>query len=137
MKQISELIKKAEVARLTSYSPYSSFSVGAALITEDGRIFTGSNIENAAFSPSCCGERVAFYKAISSGERHFKAIAIVGGKSKERPEKICPPCGVCRQVMLEFCSQSDFKIIMAINENNYITKTLKELMPNSFDKSDL
>ena len=120
-----KLIEKAKEAKLSSYSPYSNFRVGAALLTKSGKIYMGCNIENGAYSPSCCAERVAFYKAISEGEQEFEAIAVVGDNEP------CYPCGVCRQVMREFCSD-DFKIYMLENENK-IEYTLKEILPYSFE----
>jgi cytidine deaminase len=129
-----ELIKTAIEARKRAYAPYSGFLVGAALLTADGRVFTGCNIENAAFTPTNCAERTAFFKAVSEGVRAFEAIAVVGGKGEE-PSEFCAPCGVCRQVMAEFCSP-DFRIVLG-NENNQTVYTLSELLPASFSKSDL
>lgn len=129
-----ELIKTAIEARKCAYAPYSGFFVGAALLTADGRVFTGCNIENAAFTPTNCAERTAFFKAVSEGVRAFEAIAVVGGKGEE-PSEFCAPCGVCRQVMAEFCSP-DFRVILG-NENNQTVYTLSELLPASFSKSDL
>ena len=133
----SELIRIALEARKNSYSPYSGFSVGAALLCKDGSVFTGCNIENSAFSPTNCAERTAFFKAVSEGEREFVKIAVVGGDSDdEAPQNYCPPCGVCRQVMKEFCS-SDFEIIMAKSDDDYKIMTLSELLPASFDKREV
>ena len=129
-----ELIKTAIEARKCAYAPYSGFFVGAALLAADGRVFTGCNIENAAFTPTNCAERTAFFKAVSEGVRAFEAIAVVGGKGEE-PSEFCAPCGVCRQVMAEFCSP-DFRVILG-NENNQTVYTLSELLPASFSKSDL
>jgi cytidine deaminase len=129
-----ELIKTAIEARKRAYAPYSGFSVGAALLTADGRVFTGCNIENAAFTPTNCAERTAFFKAVSEGVRAFEAIAVVGGKGEE-PSEFCAPCGVCRQVMAEFCSP-DFRIILG-NEKNQTVYTLSELLPASFSTADL
>ena len=129
-----ELIKTAIEARKRAYAPYSGFLVGAALLTADGRVFTGCNIENAAFTPTNCAERTAFFKAVSEGVRAVEAIAVVGGKGEE-PSEFCAPCGVCRQVMAEFCSP-DFRVILG-NENNQTVYTLSELLPASFSKSDL
>ena len=132
-----ELIEKALEARKLSYSPYSGFSVGAALLCDDGSVFTGCNIENSAFSPTVCAERTAFFKAVSEGKKSFVKIAVVGGKSDiETPENYCSPCGVCRQVMKEFCS-SDFEIIMAKNADDYKIMTLSDLLPASFDKREV
>ena len=129
-----KLIKTAIEARKRAYAPYSGFFVGAALLAADGRVFTGCNIENAAFTPTNCAERTAFFKAVSEGVRAFEAIAVVGGKGEE-PSEFCAPCGVCRQVMAEFCSP-DFRVILG-NENNQTVYTLSELLPASFSKSDL
>ncbi len=133
----SDLINLALEARKMSYSPYSGFSVGAALLCKDGTVFTGCNIENSAFSPTNCAERTAFFKAISEGKRYFEKIAVVGGNSKEDiPENYCPPCGVCRQVMKEFCL-SDFEIIIAKNPEDFKVMTLSEILPLSFDKREV
>ena len=121
----SELIKLAEKARETAYAPYSGFFVGAALLCADGSVYTGCNVENASFSPTCCAERVAIFKAISDGKRDFEAIAVVGGK--DDTQQACYPCGVCRQVMSEFCG-TDFKIITTDSET-----ALSELLPKSFN----
>lgn len=128
---ITELIKKALKARKFSYVPYSGYTVGAALLTEEGKIYTGCNIENAAYGPTNCGERTAFFKAISEGERNFKAIAICGGKKDKMPESYAYPCGVCRQVMKEFCKE-DFQIIVAKSLEEYEVYTLAELLPHGF-----
>lgn len=133
----TELIKLAIEARKMSYSPYSGFSVGAALLCKDGTVYTGCNIENSAFSPTNCAERTAFFKAVSEGRKEFIKIAVAGGISdKDIPEYHCPPCGVCRQVMKEFCS-SDFEIIMAKNTDDYKVMTLSDLLPESFDKREV
>ncbi|MBQ2530422.1 MAG: cytidine deaminase [Treponema sp.] len=128
------LIEKALSMLEYSYAPYSNFKVGAALLTEDGKIYTGCNIENVAFGPSNCAERTAIFKAVSEGERKFSAIAIVGGPNG-KTESFCAPCGVCRQVMAEFCKR-DFKIIMAKNVDEYKIMTLEELLPESFNPQD-
>lgn len=124
------LIKMANEARSRSYTPYSAFSVGAALLCADGDVFTGANIENASYTPTVCAERVAFFSAIHAGKKDFTAIAIVGGKSKDSPDELCPPCGVCLQVMSEFCS-GDFKIILGDGKSAR-TLTLDELLPHRF-----
>ncbi len=127
---VKDLINKAIEARKFSYSPYSGFQVGAALLCKDGTVYTGCNVENAAYGPSNCAERTAIFKAVSEGKREFEKIAIVGGMEGE---SVAPaPCGVCRQVMSEFCDPS-FEIIMAKNEEDYETATLGELLPRSFD----
>lgn len=125
-----ELFEEAKKVQQNSYSPYSNFKVGAALLTENGYIYKGCNVENIAFSPSCCAERVAFYKAISEGEKNFKKIAIVGNDINEP----CFPCGVCRQIMVEFCDE-DFEIIVN-SKKGLKSYKLKELMPYAFDKLD-
>ena len=130
------LIQNALDARKQSYSPYSEFKVGAALLTKTGKIYKGCNVENAAYTPTNCAERTAFFKAVSEGEREFEAIAIVGG-AEENPTEFVYPCGVCRQVMMEFCNPKEFKIIVAISEDNYVEKTLEELFPNGFGPESL
>ena len=133
---LKELVKYALSMRKMSYTPYSHFSVGAALLSKDGQIFTGCNIENAAFTPSNCAERTAFFKAVSEGVKEFKAIAISGGFADKDPDSFCPPCGVCRQVMSEFCTD-DFLIILVKSETEYKTYTLLELLPERFGPKDL
>ncbi|MCD7841530.1 MAG: cytidine deaminase [Lachnospiraceae bacterium] len=173
--QDQELIKKAFEARQRAYVPYSHFSVGAALETEDGQIFLGCNIENASYTPTICAERTAFFKAVSEGNRSFRQIAIVGGYSKDAKGKasaggsapsrcfgeetmsdegrksagasaaevemeldsFAPPCGVCRQVMAEFCDPENFRIILARSLQDYQSYTLKELLPLNFGPKDL
>ena len=118
-------------ARKSSYSPYSGFKVGAALLASSGKIYTGCNIENAAYTPTVCAERVAFFKAVSEGETEFIAIAIAGGAG-DYPDGECPPCGVCRQVMMEFCDPDTFKVLLAKSDTEYTALTLKELLPYGF-----
>ncbi|MBQ1194039.1 MAG: cytidine deaminase [Lachnospiraceae bacterium] len=132
----NELIKEALEARKMSYSPYSKYKVGAALLTKDGKVYRGCNIENAAYTPTNCAERTAFFKALSEGEHDFESIAVVGGYG-DIPEGYAYPCGVCRQVMMEFCDSKTFKVITAISENEYIEKTLEELLPLGFGPSNL
>lgn len=129
---ISELIKEAYEAKKHSYAPYSQFHVGAALLTKDGRIYRGCNIENAAYSPTNCAERTAFFKAVSEGEREFSAIAIAGEK-----EEYLAPCGVCRQVMAEFCDPGQFQIILAKSKDDYKVYALQELLPECFSAKSL
>ncbi|WBY63584.1 MAG: Cytidine deaminase [Thermocaproicibacter melissae] len=126
------LADAAAEARKRAYAPYSGFSVGAALLTEQGKIYTGCNVENAAFTPGCCAERTAFFKAVSEGEHDFAGIAIVGGKTGEEPSAICPPCGVCRQVMQEFCDPQTFRIILPSGSEKWEVYTLAELLPLGF-----
>lgn len=131
-----ELIKQAFEARKMSYSPYSQFAVGAALLCKDGRVYSGCNIENAAYTPTNCAERTAFFKAVSEGEREFVKIAIVGGKGEEITD-YCAPCGVCRQVMMEFVNPTEFQILLARSETNYKVYTLEELFPMGFGPENL
>ena len=128
-----ELVLRAVTAREKAYAPYSGFCVGAALLTESGKVYTGCNIENAAYGPSNCAERTAIFKAVSEGCKEFDAIAVVGGLDKNVID-FCPPCGVCRQVMAEFCKK-DFKIIIARTVKDYRIFTLAELLPESFSLS--
>jgi len=128
---IRNLIRQACLAMERAYTPYSGFKVGAALMTMKQKIYTGCNIENAAYSPSNCAERTAFFKAISEGEKDFAAIAIVGGKDGFL-EDYCPPCGVCRQVMREFVDPRKFLVILAKSEEDYVVYLLEELLPLSF-----
>ena len=131
-----QLCMAAQTMRDKAYAPYSNFTVGAALLGESGTVYTGCNIENAAFSPTVCAERVAFFKAISEGEKDFIAIAIAGG-SGDSPNSECPPCGVCRQVMAEFCDPHTFKVFLAKSETDYIPLTLNELLPYGFGKGNI
>ena len=125
-----DLLQLAEEARAASYSPYSDFSVGAALLAQNGRVFCGCNIENASFSPTCCAERVAIFKAVSEGVRDFEAIAIVGGHATTLAP-FCSPCGVCRQVLAEFCSDS-LRVVLADADGSPVELTLGELLPKRF-----
>ena len=136
--QINEkyLIEQAIEARSHAYTPYSHFQVGAALLTKQGKVYKGCNIENAAYTPSNCAERTAIFKAVSEGEREFAAIAIVGSMEGESNTLPTGPCGVCRQVMAEFCSL-DMPVIIAKSPADYITMTLGELLPLSFGPSNL
>ena len=129
------LVKKAIEAREKSYSPYSYFAVGAALLTDSGKVYTGANIESSSYSPTVCAERVAFFTAVHNGERNFKKIAIVGAGSGEEINAIAAPCGVCRQVMAEFCSE-DFEILL-YNGTQIKVYKLGELLPISFTKKNL
>ncbi len=130
-----ELIKKAKKAAENSYSPYSGYTVGAALLTKDGRVFTGCNIENAAYSPTNCAERTAVFKAVSEGVREFEKIAVVGGYRLDFKDYFAP-CGVCRQVLREFCDE-DFVILLGKNADEYKRLTLKELLPCSFSNESM
>lgn len=132
------LIREALEARLKAYTPYSHYKVGAALLTSDGQIIRGCNIENAAFSPTVCAERTAFFKAVSDGITSFSKIAIVGGPDTETYSltDYAFPCGVCRQVMREFCSEK-FEVIIAKSEDEFKSYTLAEILPNSFGPDKL
>jgi cytidine deaminase len=131
-----ELVNLAKEARSHAYVPYSGFSVGAALLCKDGKIYQGCNIENAAFGPTVCAERTAFFKAVYDGERDFEAIAVVGGRAGEEITGLFPPCGVCRQVMREFCDL-DFKLYLGREDNRWEERTLGELLPMSFSPADM
>ena len=133
----NELIKAALKARENSYSPYSHFKVGAALLCKDGSIYQGCNIENAAYTPTICAERTAIFKAVSDGKRGFQAIAIVGGRENAKELDYCAPCGVCRQVMMEFTDAKEFVILLARSENDYKKFTLEELFPEGFGAEQL
>lgn len=130
----SELMSLAVKARENSYSPYSNFCVGAALLAKNGKVYLGCNIENSAFGPSICAERVAIFKAVSEGVKEFEAIAIIGGKVGDKGG-LASPCGVCRQVMAEFCDE-DFKLVLG-DENNVEEYTLKTLLPLAFTPKNL
>ncbi len=131
-----ELVNLAIEAREHAYVPYSGFAVGAALLTKDGKVYQGCNIENSAFGPTNCAERTAFFTAVYQGERDFEAIAIVGGREGKPVSELCAPCGVCRQVMREFC-KNDFKIYLSKGDGEVLTYTLSDLLPLSFSKDDL
>ena len=132
-----ELIGNAMAAMKNAYSPYSHFKVGAALLTKEGKVFQGCNIENAAYTPSNCAERTAFFKAVSEGEFDFAAIAIVGGPADAQELEFCAPCGVCRQVMMEFCDYNNFEIILGKSPEEYKVMSLAELLPMGFGPADL
>ena len=133
---VKELIQFAYEAQSRSYSPYSGFATGAALEADNGRIFLGCNIENAAYSPTNCAERTAFFKAVSEGVRTFSRIAIVGNYPG-REGDYCAPCGVCRQVMAEFCDPETFQVILARSPEEYKVYLLKDLLPVGFGPSNL
>ena len=125
-----ELVRQALAAMKFAYVPYSGFTVGAALLTKSGKVYLGCNIENAAYGPSNCAERTAIFKAVSEGEREFSAIAVVGGKDGDAAD-IFPPCGVCRQVMQEFCGP-DFPVYMGRGDGSYVAVRLEDLLPYGF-----
>jgi len=133
----AELILEAKKARERAYVPYSHFKVGAALLTKSGKLYHGCNIENAAYTPTNCAERTAFFKAVYDGEREFAKIAIVGGHEGSEADVLCAPCGVCRQVMMEFCNPEEFKIILANGKDQTLEFTLKEMLPYGFGPDNL
>ncbi len=134
----SGLIREAFKARAKAYSPYSGFRVGAALLTSEGKVFLGCNIENASYGATCCAERTAVFKAVSEGYKNFSSIAIVGGRedSDREVSSYAFPCGICRQVMSEFCKE-DFKVIVALSEEEFKTYTLGQLLPEGFTSDNL
>ena len=125
-----QLLRRAEEAMQLAYAPYSNYFVGAALEAENGEVYTGCNIENASFTPTCCAERTAIFKAVSEGVRKFRALAVVGGK-EGKITGLFPPCGVCRQVLLEFCGK-DFPVYLGEGDGKYKTVTLADLIPFAF-----
>ena len=134
--QIHSLIDQAIGMLQYSYIPYSHFAVGAALLAKNGKVYTGCNIENAALTPTNCAERTAFFKAVSEGVKECDAIAIVGGKNR-KAEEFCTPCGVCRQVMMEWCNPDDFQIITGKADGEYQIHTLRQYLPDGFGPTDL
>lgn len=135
-KTIEKLIDTALAQLDFSYAPYSGFNVGAALLAKNQAVYTGCNIENAAYTPTNCAERTAFFKAVSEGVRDFEAICIVGGKN-QKATGYTAPCGVCRQVMMEFGNPKTFKIILAIDRENYRIYTLEDMLPQGFGPANL
>ena len=135
-KLVEEMIRMAKNQMKYSYAPYSGFKVGAVLLTDDGEFYTGCNIENAAYTPTICAERNAFFRAVGEGHRKFRAICIVGGKDGAMTGYTAP-CGVCRQVMMEFCDPDMFNIILTAGDGSYKIYTLKELLPLGFGPDDL
>ena len=132
-----QLMMEAKKAREHAYAPYSHFLVGAALLTKSGKIYHGCNIENAAYSPGNCAERTAFFRAVYQGEREFEKIAVAGGPKGREVDKLCAPCGVCRQVMMEFCDPETFQIILADGKGGCLQHSLKELLPLGFGPENL
>ena len=131
----TELVALAKKAAENAYVPYSGYTVGAALLAKNGRVYLGCNIENAAYGPTNCAERTAFFKAVSEGERYFEAIAVVGGKGLDFKDYFTP-CGVCRQVMAEFCDES-FRVIVGKSGEEYLSLTLGEILPYTFSSEKL
>ena len=130
--QAEQLCQMALAMRQQAYCPYSHFAVGAALQGADGMVYTGCNIENAAYSPTNCAERTAVFKAVSEGIREFEAIAIVGGPGEELPKETAAPCGVCRQVLMEFCDAKEFQVLLGKGDGTWQEYTLEELLPLGF-----
>lgn len=126
-----ELLKLAFEAREMAYAPYSNWKVGAALLTKEGKVYKGCNIENSSFTPTVCAERTAFFKAISEGEKDFLKIAIVAGDAQKGSEGYCTPCGVCRQVMSEFCDPDEFVIVCGKTITDYHELTLRQMLPET------
>lgn len=139
MIDVKLLIEKAFEAQEFCYTPYSGFNVGAALLAANGEVYKGCNIENAAFTPTNCAERTAFFTAVAEGVKDFTAIAIVGNKEGVNIGEgdFCAPCGVCRQVMAEFCNPKTFKIYLAKSKDDYLEYTLEELLPLGFTGKDI
>ncbi len=131
------LVKLAFEGREHAYAPYSHWTVGAALLCEDGSVYQGCNVENAAYGPSNCAERTAFFRAAYEGQRHFEAIAIVGGPQGQEAPEYCAPCGVCRQVMQEFCNPESFRIVLGRSDGSRKVYLLKELFPEGFGPDNL
>lgn len=127
-----KLIHAVLKARENAYAPYSHYQVGAALLTEDGEIVTGCNVENASYGAACCAERTAVFKAVSEGKKRFQAIAIAGGMEGREPEDYAYPCGICRQVLSEFAGKDDFSVIVVKSTEDYKEYQLSELLPWSF-----
>lgn len=136
MTDYRELIRAAFAAREKAYTPYSGFQVGAALLAKDGTVYEGCNIENASYGATNCAERTAFFRAVFDGKREFSAIAVVGGKTGGEYVEAWP-CGICRQVMAEFCDMDTFEVIIAVSEEDYHVYTLKEILPHAFSPSNL
>ena len=132
-----KLMKLALEARQMAYTPYSHFKVGAALLGKNGVVYKGCNIENASYTPTNCAERTAFFKAVSEGQYEFEAIAIVGGAEDATELSVCSPCGVCRQVMMEFCDPDTFEVVLGTSTEDYQVYTLKELLPLGFGPANL
>lgn len=137
MGRYEELIEMATDARKMAYAPYSKFKVGAALLGSNGIVYLGCNVENASYSATNCAERTAIFSAVAEGQTEFEAIAIVGGQEDDAELEYCTPCGVCRQVLREFCDPETFEIILARNVEEYKVFTLEDLLPLSFGPDNL
>ena len=133
----AELLALARRARENAYAPYSGFAVGAALLGADGRVYTGCNVENAAYPVACCAERTALFHAVAEGAREFAAIAVAGGRVGDNAEASCPPCGVCRQALAEFCDLETFRVYLAAPGGGVEETTLGALLPRAFARANL
>ena len=133
----ADLLALARRARENAYAPYSGFAVGAALLGADGRIYTGCNVENAAYPVACCAERTALFHAVAEGAREFTAIAVAGGRVGDKAEASCPPCGVCRQALAEFCDLETFHVYLAAPGGGVEETTLGALLPRAFARANL
>lgn len=133
----AELLALARRARKNAYAPYSGFAVGAALLGADGRVYTGCNVENAAYPVACCAERTALFHAVAEGAREFAAIAVAGGRVGDKAEESCPPCGVCRQALAEFCDLETFRVYLAAPGGGVEETTLGALLPRAFARANL
>ena len=133
----AELLALARRARENAYAPYSGFAVGAALLGADGRVYTGCNVENAAYPVACCAERTALFHAVAEGAREFTAIAVAGGRIGDNAEASCPPCGVCRQALAEFCDPETFRVYLAASGGGVEETTLGALLPRAFARANL
>lgn len=134
---VKKLIEEAILVRDNSYTPYSNYGVGAALLGTNGKIYKGCNVENATYTPTNCAERTAMFTAIADGQKEFVAIAVVGGRKDKGIEDYAFPCGVCRQVLREFCDPKNFKVIVAKSIDDYMVKNLEEFLPYSFSSDNL
>lgn len=132
-----QLLLEAKEARKKAYTPYSHHKVGAALLTKSGKVYHGCNIENAGYSPTVCAERTAFFRAVFDGHREFEKIAVVGAIDDDKVDNLCAPCGVCRQVMMEFCDPETFVIVMANGKDQIVEILLKDLLPYGFGPNNL
>ena len=133
----AELLALARRARENAYAPYSGFAVGAALLGADGRVYTGCNVENAAYPVACCAERTALFRAVAEGAREFTAIAVAGGRVGDKAEASCPPCGVCRQALAEFCDPETIRVYLAAPGGGVEETTLGALLPRAFARANL
>ena len=137
VREAGALIERAFAARERAYAPYSHFKVGAAVLAASGQVYAGANVENASYGATMCAERCAVFAAVNAGERKLRAIALCGGREAEGVTDYCPPCGLCRQVLREFCEAKSFEVIVAKSIEDYRVFTLEELLPQSFGPENL